>query len=203
MKKILTSFTLLCFLTTLYAQDCAFQFQGKELADGSEVTIYASEDPLFGDLICDTNPVDDAANGLFLLNKTSKALTCSATINIQTNTMNGSDIQWCMGSDCVPVTSTSLSKNFTLPASNKMMAKFDCLPTKEGEMITKLSVRASGKTYTVTIRFVNAPTHISDASTTVVPVAYYTLDGRQVPERPRGVCLVKFSDGRVRKVVSK
>lgn len=203
MKKILTSFALLCFFTTLYAQDCAFQFQGRELADGSEVTIFAREDPLFGDLVCDTNPSDDAENGLFLVNKTSSAISCSATINIQTNTMNGSEIQWCMGMDCMAVNSTSLSKNFTLPASSKMITKFDCLPTKEGEMVTKLSVRAASKTYTVTIRFVNAPTHVSDASITAVPVAYYTLDGRQVPERPRGVCLVKFSDGRVRKLVSK
>ena len=79
MKKILTSFALLCFFTTLYAQDCAFQFQGRELADGSEVTIFAREDPLFGDLVCDTNPSDDAENGLFLINKTSSAISCSAT----------------------------------------------------------------------------------------------------------------------------
>ena len=71
-------------------------------------------------------------------------------------------------------------------------------------MMTKLEATIGGKTYTVYIKFINDPSlHVSATTSAVKPVAYYTLDGRQVSQRPRGVCLVKFSDGRVRKMVSK
>lgn len=193
----------MCILLGLHAQDCVFQFEGKDLENGTTVTIYAENDPLFGWLICDTNPSNDP-NGLFLLNKTSKELSCSATITIQTNTMAGEDTQWCMGSDCMPVQSSTKSKDFKLAANAKIMTKFETSPTKEGEMLTKLDVKTGGKTYTVNIRFVYESSHVADASSTVAqPVAFYTLDGRQVSEQPKGVCLVKMSNGKVRKVVKR
>ena len=204
MKRLFTSLALLCatFLT-LSAQDCHFQFEGKPLADGATVNIYASEDPVFGWLICDTNPSDSGDNGLFLKNNTNKELACSATITIQSNTMKAEGIQWCMGQDCMPVSTTTKSKDFKLAASSKIMTKFECEPTQEGEMTTKLEVKNGSKTYTVNIHFIYSTSHVSDSYISASPVAYYTLDGRQVSQRPRGLCLVKFSDGKVRKVVGK
>lgn len=205
MKRIFTSLALLCAtLFTLHAQDCVFQYEGKPLEDGATVTINAVEDPLWNTMICDTNPSDSGDNGLFLKNNTNKELSCSAKITIQSNTMSGTNIQWCMGIDCMPITSTTKSKDFKLAASSKIMTKFDCEPSKEGEMMTKLEVTTGGKTYTVFIHFIYDNNHVADSYVSAAkPVAYYTLDGRQVSQRPRGVCLVKFSDGRVRKMVSK
>lgn len=204
MKKLFTSLALLCasFLT-MQAQNCFFQFKGQPLEDGATVTITAEEDPLFGDLVCDTNPPSDPDNGLFLVNKTSQDLNCLATINIQKNTIGASSIQWCMGKDCMPIKETSKSKDFKLSASSKLMTKFDCAVSKEGEMLTKLEVKTNDKTYTVNILFVNGESHVAGTTSASTPVAYYTLDGRQVSQRPHGLCLVKFSDGRVRKVCGK
>lgn len=203
MKRIFTSLALLCTLLTLHAQDCVFMFEGKPLANEATVNIYATEDPTFGWLTCDTNPTGSGDNGLFLKNNTNNELSCKATITIQSNTMKGESIQWCMGQDCMPITGTTKSKDFKLPASSKIMTKFDCEPTKEGEMMTKLEVSTGGKTYTVYIHFIYNSNHVADSYITAAPVAYYTLDGRQVSQRPRGLCLVKFSDGRVRKMVCK
>ena len=203
MKKLFTSFALLCAtFVTLQAQDCVFQYKNSPLEDGATVTIYPEED-VWGDMVCDTNPAG-SSDGLYLLNKTSHELTVDASIDIQTNTLGAENIQWCMGADCMNITGTSKSKTgIKLKANDKMMTKFDCGVTKEGEMLTKLSVKSGSKTYTVNIRFVNGESHVAGVEASVVPVAYYTLDGRQVGQRPRGLCLVKFSDGRVRKVVGK
>ena len=207
MKRVLTTLTLLCTLFVLHAQDCVFQFEGKNLDNGATVTIYAEEDPLFGWLICDTNPSNDP-NGLFLLNKTSKELSCSATISIQSNTLSntiaGDDTQWCMGTDCMPIKTATKSKDFKLPANAKIMTKFETSPTKDGEMLTKLEVRTGGKTYTVNIRFVNGQDRVTELTTAAVHVVeYYTLDGRKVNEQPHGVSLVKLSNGQVRKVIKR
>ncbi|MBP5771083.1 MAG: hypothetical protein J6W75_06945 [Bacteroidaceae bacterium] len=208
MKKIITSITLFCaslFAFVAQAQDAVFQFQGQELEDGATINIAATEDPLFGWLTCDTNPSWDADNGLFLVNKTSRKLSCDGTVTIQTNTLKGSSIQWCMGQDCMQVKGTSLSKSFDLPASSKIMAKFDCEPNQEGEMLTKLEVKINGKTYTVNIHFVYSEEANVGAANAQKPVAleFYTLDGRRIDKQPRGISLARFSDGKVRKVVLK
>ena len=203
MKRIFTSLALLCIFFTLQAQECVFQYKNQDLADGATVTIYPEED-VFGDLVCDTNPAG-SSNGLYLLNKTTHDLTLNASISILTNTLGATDIQWCMGTDCMAITGVFKSKvDIKLKANEKMMTKFDCGVSQEGEMLTKLEAIVNGKTYTVNIRFVNGnDSHVTEATTAATPVAYFMLDGREVPQRPRGLCLVKFSDGRVRKVVGK
>ena len=212
MKRIFTSLALLCTLLTLNAQDCVFQFEGKPLEDGATVTINAAPDPIFHEPECNTNPADNPANGLFIVNKTSSKLSGSATITISTHTLETGRIQWCMGGSCELVTSTTKTKEFSIPAKdptdpnkNQTAIQYDCEVKGEGgEMMTKLEATIGGKTYTVYIKFINDPSlHVSATTSAVKPVAYYTLDGRQVSQRPRGVCLVKFSDGRVRKMVSK
>lgn len=203
MKRIFTSFALLCATVfALHAQDCVFQYQGKELENGSTITIQAEEEPSFHDFVCNTNPT--ANSGLFFVNKGRSDVSCSATITITSKTMKTSLIQWCMGSQCVPINGSTYTKTFTTAAGNNTPVQYDCITIGEGEMLTLLEVKTGNQTYSVNIRFVNGDdTHVGAATAAVTPVAYYTLDGREVSARPRGLCLVKFSDGRVRKVVGK
>lgn len=204
MKRIFTSFALLCAtLFTLNAQDCAFQFRGKALADGETVVIEAEKDPIFGDLECNTNPAAAPSDGLLFVNRGGASVSGSATITISEKTMSTTQIQWCMGGSCEIVKSSSMTKSFTTAAGKSTPVQYDCIVEKEGEMTTKLVAKVGSKTYTVNIIFTTNAAHISDTSASATPVAYYTLDGRQVAQRPRGLCLVKFSDGRVRKVVGK
>ena len=204
MKKLFTSFALLCasFLT-LQAQDCVFQFKGQPLEDGATVTIAAEEDPFFGDMECNTNPASNPSNGLVFVNKGSSAVKGSATLTITKKTMSTEKIQWCMGGQCVIVSGTTETKDFETKAGSFTPIQFDCIAKKEGEMLSTLEAKVGNKTYTVTIQFVYGESHVAGVEANVVPVAYYTLDGRQVSQRPRGLCLVKFSDGRVRKVCGK
>ena len=210
MKRIFTSLALLCAtLFTLHAQDCVFQYEGKPLEDGATVTINAAPD-VFGEPECNTNPADDIANGLFIVNKTNKALSGSAKITISDKTLQTENIRWCMGGICQIVQSTTMTKDFSIAASKngangKTAIQYDCAVKGEGgEMTFFFNATAATEIYTVFIHFINDPNlHVSGTTTTAKPVAYYTLDGRQVSQRPRGVCLVKFSDGRVRKMVSK
>ena len=205
MKRLFTSLALLCatFLS-MNAQDCYFQYMGKALADGETITIEAEEDPIFKDLECNTNPASNPTNGLLFINKGNAAINGSATITISNKTMTTTQIQWCMGGSCEIVTGSTKTKNFTTPAGGSTPVQYDCIVDKEGDMNTKLEAKVGNKTYTVNILFTTTQSHITDSSVNALkPVAYYTLDGREVPQRPRGLCLVKFADGRVRKVVGK
>ena len=201
MKKLFTSLALLCasFLT-MQAQNCFFQFKGQPLEDGATVTIAAEEDPLFGDMECNTNPASNPTNGLLFVNKGSSAVSGSATITITKKTMSTGNIQWCMGGQCEILKGTTKTKEFETKAGGFTPIQYDCIVKKEGEMLTTLEAKVGNKTFSVTIQFLYGESHVAGVEADVVPVAYYTLDGRQVSQRPHGLCLVKFSDGRVRKV---
>ncbi|MBR4534889.1 MAG: hypothetical protein IKO85_10200 [Bacteroidaceae bacterium] len=204
MKKFFTSLALFCatFLT-IHAQDCVFQYEGKPLEDGATVTIKAAPD-IFETLVCNTNPSDNVANGLFIVNKTSNKLSGSAKITISNKTMETDAILWCMGGACEQVTTSTKTKDFSINANDKTAVQYDCEVKREGDMLTKLEATVNGKTYTVNILFTTAESHVTATKTAAsTPVAFFTLDGREVSQRPRGLCLVKFADGKVRKVVGK
>jgi len=186
----------------IHAQDAEFRYHGEVLEDGATITIYGEVDPVWGDIECNTNPSSDAKNGLVFVNKTANELKSVANLTIESNTLNPSMVQWCMGGQCVPVTSTTYSKDFTTAASGLTMVQFDCYPTTEGEMLATIKVTANLKTYTVKIRFVYDPAHIGQVvDDTRKVAAIYTIDGRRVGRQPAGLCLIRTSDGKYHKVL--
>ncbi len=81
------------------------------------------------------------------------------------------------------------------------MVQFDCLPSLEGELVATIKVTANLKAYTVKVRFTNDPSNVNSVEAThPIAVAYYSIDGRRVSELPKGVALVRYNDGKVRKV---
>ncbi len=202
MKRIFTSLLLLCAtFVAAHAQDAEFRYHGQSLADGATVTIAGELDPVWGDIECNTNPASDAINGLVFVNKSAQEMKCSALLTIDSNTMAPSQIQWCMGGQCTLVTGNSLTKDFTTKAGGVTMVQFDCLPSLEGELVATIKVTANLKAYTVKVRFTNDPSNVNSVEAThPIAVAYYSIDGRRVSELPKGVALVRYNDGKVRKV---
>lgn len=152
-----------------------FRYHGQPLEDGAVVTIPGVVDPVWGDIECNTNPAADAINGLVFANTSNKEMKCTAKLTIESNTMNPSQIQWCMGGQCTLVTGTTISKDFTTKAGGVTMVQFDCLPTRDGALDALLEVTSNMKTYTVRIRFVNNAPEPSEQC--AKPLIYYN-DGQ-------------------------
>ena len=152
-----------------------FRYHGQPLEDGAVITIPSEIDPVWGDIECNTNPVADAINGLVFANTSSKEMKCTAKLTIESNTMNPSQIKWCMGGQCTLVTGTTISKDFTTKAGGVTMVQFDCLPTRDGALDALLEVTSNMKTYTVRIRFVNNAPEPSEQC--AKPLIYYN-DGQ-------------------------
>lgn len=177
MVKRFTSFVLTTAVTfTAWAQSAVFRYQGNDLADGATVTIYAEEDE-WGDVVCETNPASNPANGLVLANLTSNALNGTASLVLNSNTMAPARVQWCMGSECVIMESDRIEgKPFAVPAGGSTLTQFDAYnPSQYGELTATITAQVGFQRLTVNVRFVNAD-----------PAAPLTFERRSVVEEYTG-----------------
>ena len=102
MRTILLLTTFLLASVAIKAQNLEFKYKGEPLPDGATVTIAAEED-VFGEMSCETNPSSDPQEGLVLKCPPSFGGTVTAVLQILSNTLNASTIQWCMGGECTLV----------------------------------------------------------------------------------------------------
>ncbi|MBQ9285244.1 MAG: hypothetical protein IJ209_03035 [Bacteroidaceae bacterium] len=177
MVKRFTFFLLAAsFVLGAWAQSAVFRYHGSDLANGATVTIYAEEDE-YGDVVCESNPSSNPANGLVLSNLTSNALNGTASLVISSNTMAPMRVQWCMGSECMIFTSDRIdNKSFTVPANGYTLTQFDAYyPDQFGEINATLTAQVGFQRLTVNIRFVNAD-----------PASPLTFERRSVVEEYTG-----------------
>jgi hypothetical protein len=155
MKKI---FTIVLMTATVavnsWAQSAQFCYKGQPLADGATVTIESEED-IWGEAACETNPAGSNANGLILRNLTSAELSGTATLTVKTETINASRLQWCMGGSCDIIKTTPHEKGFVVPADGFIQTQFDAQPTQYGELLAEISVMAGLRPLKVNVRFVH------------------------------------------------
>lgn len=133
-----------------------FQYGGKDLEDNATVVINAEEDSFgFGEMNCETNPSSNPKNGLIFVTPNG-IQEGSAKLEILSNTLNPGMIQWCMGGECVPMTSkTSFEKAFKTDSDGIALVQFDATNIKnEGALEAKLTATVSGETRVVNIKFV-------------------------------------------------
>ena len=136
------------------AQTFEFQYQGVTLEDGATVTIAAQED-FFGEMSCETNPMDNPDNGLVLKMQDLSAGNVKAVLLIQNNGLGASMMQWCMGGECsLALNKTSLTKTFA-PAGT-MQVRFDATNIQgDGNLLATLTVTQNNQTRSVGILFTN------------------------------------------------
>lgn len=160
MKKIFTLlFLLLVVAQVCSAQSVYFQLEGKKLDSGQSVTIKAQPDSFFPDeKNCMTNPPSNPKGGLVLVMPVGGS--GSATLEILSNTLNPTLVQWCMGGACEPMNDkTRLSKTFTAGSDGIVQVDFDANNVKaDGLLEAKLTATVSGETVVVNIRFTNPDT---------------------------------------------
>src|SRR5574344_190687 len=123
-----------------------FQLNGKTLASGDTVTIYAAEDEL-GSVTAASN---SGNTQLMLKNLTSKQVSISANLLITENSANTS-YQWCIGTNCMRGT-TFKDKTFTVAANTAVNTSIDAEFENEGVTYCKFSCTANFQTITVYIK---------------------------------------------------
>lgn len=195
MRKITTLIVALVAVLSLQAQGFVFQFQGEDLTDGETVVITAQED-LFGDLSCETSSLV-----LTLLRGTTATVT--ATLEVTSNSLNATALQWCMGGNCQTF-ETSLTKRFAMGFSEQV--QFDAIGIQsEGYLKATLRATIGIESHQVNILFVNGDVDgIKPLSQRRDGArAVYDLRGRRVQGRlPVGMYIVTEGE-RVRKIAIK
>lgn len=178
--------------TITTASDACFKYEGEKLENDGWVEIGSQPDSFFPDeKNCMTNDPSDPSNGLFLV--ASPGSSVSATLEIVSNTLNPSRIQWCMGGVCELMNDKStLTKSFTVGEDGSTPVEFDASNIGEdGKLEAKLTATIGGKDVTVNIRFLSTSTNIGN-----VPVREkgdakcYDLNGRPYRTGNHGVYII-------------
>lgn len=164
-----------------------FQYGGKDLEDNATVVINAEEDSFgFGEMNCETNSSSNPKNGLVLVTANG-VQEGSAKLEILSNTLNPGMIQWCMGGECVPMTSkTSFEKTFKTDSDGIALVQFDATNIKsEGTLEAKLTATISGETRTVNIKFVYDKTNgINIIYSEDDGAVWYDMNGNRLENAP-------------------
>lgn len=176
--QLLTAFLLANI--SVGAQGLQFMYKNQALEDGATVTIAAEED-IFGEISCETNPSTDPLNGLMLRCNPLSSGTVNADLEILSNTLNASSIQWCMGGECTLVRKNQLTKSFVSGENIQVLLDATNI-TGDGSFLAKLTVKLNGSTRMVYIQFVNGEdeTSIRNPQSIIHNEATYDLSGRKM-----------------------
>ena len=180
MKKILAiGFWLLAIGG--WAQSLEFWYQGEKVEAGATVSVVAAED-MFGEMSCETNPSMAPWDGLVLRCAEPLDGTVTAQLQIVSNTLNASMMQWCMGGECTLVGSkTMLTKTFN--ANERVQVLFDATNiTGDGLLVAKLEVTYKDCKQEVYIEFASGEPSgvISQESRVESQESIYDLSGRKI-----------------------
>lgn len=172
------------------AQGLLFMYKNQALEDGATVSIAAEED-FFGEMSCETNPSTAPSEGLVLNCPATFGGNVSAELQILSNTLDASAVQWCMGGECSLVgNKTQMSKTFS-PGTN-IQVLLDATNIKnDGMLMAKLSVQFNNTTRTVYIQFTNGDaTAIHYPQSIIHNSQCYDLGGRKVQKPRKGICIL-------------
>lgn len=183
-KKLLVMTFLLSFWgVSVNAQSFEFQYQGQSLEDAATVTI-AAETNAFGESSCETNPSTNPTNGLVLRLQEGSQGIVKAVLEIEQNTLTGSNLQWCMGGECSMFgESTSMTKKFN--AEEIIQVQFDASNIQvEGSLTAKLTVTYEFADISVFIKFVNGEsTGLSSVESVKDLGNVYDMSGRLIRKK--------------------
>lgn len=224
MKKLFTlcAAFLMCGTSAMAQEDNTFDFvdaDGNVVADGSVWEVSErTEEALSNGTVMSAY----INSGLYVRNNSTESASCS--IDYQVTQLSGGNFQICFPVVCWAVSSVMSAPvntgTGTLSGSATQDIQTEWLTMSYGTDEVYGTCEATLQLYTVnddgttttnskiTVRFVNTDSTTDgidgvSATYTNEPVAYYSLDGSQRPVAQKGINIVKYADGSVRKVVVK
>ncbi len=212
MKKFFLLLPAMLLTLAASAQKIEFRLDGKTLQDGATATFQAEEDD-WGTVSINTNPSDNPYL-LVIHQEDDDDFTeeGTATMEIEENTI-GNYPALCMGGNCVPMNTSSLTKDFTFTTweglpTNDVKVDYDVYPTtgNYGHIKSKLTVNVGSVSSYIYIDLVYTdPAGIKDVNKTenTTVVARYSADGQLVSAPVKGLNIVKLANGKTIKQVVK
>lgn len=222
MKKILSLCFALLFCATLFAQeedeelDNTFRFvyaDGTEVSDGTVLNLNSLEDYIFGGLCI--------PSGLYLKNTSNSAEKVRLTLGI-TSLSEGSEMSFCLGGSCQNYQNLGDEyKTNTMKAGSIDDLQLEWFPkgfmtetpeygygsaTLKIEHMDALGKLVTGKGAKITLNFIYAdPSGIAniDAKATDKEVSRYNVNGQLLTTPQKGLNIVKYADGKTKKVLVK
>lgn len=196
MKKILTFLIALSAILSASAQS-GLRFvdaNGTPIADGTTLTMSEAEEDFFGD-------INVLLKGIWVQNTTSSDISASLTADVKS--IPSGTFACCLGSQCKEIakTGTLTIDNVTIKANDKseiVNTEWKPTPAQYGTCEVTLQLGTADK---ITVNFVYAdPSAITSLSSSKKVVAYYTLDGKQISSPLKGITLVRYNDGSIKKI---
>ena len=156
-------------------QTFALAYQGEQLPDYAYVVVEAEEDE-HGNVVAETNPTGSGAKGLLITTLNGSRQQGTATLEILSSTLQASQMQWCMGGDCVPMTlGQPVEKTFTTDENGKAQVMFDVAQIKQyGSLEARLTVSIGSETHQAVIGVVYEQPVIAKTNLTFHETALYT-----------------------------
>jgi len=198
MKKLLLTLGVVLFSLNISAQLVFVDANGKELSNGTVVTM---------DKV-GTNDWDEAEiklEGISIRNTSNNNK--EFTMDVEVTSLPYGDFSCCFGMTCqsaskattMTLKNLSISKDATELIKNTEWVLYD--PTHYGTCSTKFTLSTGAYIY---VNFVNAdPASVSASSVAKKIVAIFDLAGNRIKALQRGVNLVRYADGSVRKRIVK
>jgi len=196
MKKILSLLIALSAILSASAQS-GLRFvdaNGTPIADGTTLTMSEAEEDFFDD-------INVLLKGIWVQNTTSSDI--FATLTAEVKSIPSGSFSCCLGSQCKEIakTGTLTIDNVTIKANDKseiVNTEWKPTPSQYGTCEVTLQLGTADK---ITVNFVYADTSaITSLSSSKKVVAYYTLDGKQISSPLKGITLVRYNDGSIKKI---
>ncbi len=161
--------------TDIASQTFALAYQDEQLPDYASVIIEAEEDE-HGVVAAETNPTGSGAKGLIITTFDGSKRQGTAKLEILSSSLQASQMQWCMGGDCVPMTiGQTVEKTFTTDESGKAQVMFDVAQIKQyGSLEARLTVSIGSETHLATLTVVYEQPVVAKTNLTFHETALYT-----------------------------
>jgi len=203
MKRLFTSFLMaMTAILTITAQN-GLRFvdaQGNEIKDGSTIYMTKVEEDFFGDKMV-------VLEGVYVENTTSKDVEVYMDANIVS--LPSGSFQCCLGSQCKALESGTIKiEKVSLAANSKIVVdKTEWMvgTSTSGVATVTLQLGTAGKIdgSKITVKFLlgdDASAIRNTNSSNKIVAAYYSVDGKQISKAVKGLNLVRYTDGTVKKI---
>lgn len=171
MKKT-TTLTLALLLSCIGAgaKNMEFRFQGKTLANADTITLQAVETET--GITASTN---ENGNNAVLVNVSGMAIKGEGTLYVISNP-DLVNLQWCVGTNCTPTTTKSISKTAYLSKDEQIKLMFDANFDKESTVLVLLTFTRGTEIDSLYIRSVFSTSAVHSAASQT----QLSISGREI-----------------------
>lgn len=198
MRRILLTLGVLLISMTMSAQLVFVDADGRELADGSTITMNNAVKNDWGEIQVDLKGISI---------KNTSAIAQDFTMDVEVKELPAGGFACCYGTTCknTKKPSTMNLKNLSIDANaTEMISNTEWVMEEDGNYGTCAVTFKLSTGNTLNVNFVYAEsTDISHVSEKAEITAIYDITGKSIKTMQKGMNIVHYSDGTVKKIIIK